>query len=64
MTLDPNVTSVEHLCSLMAAEQEWIWQSVRFNVHTAFWVLSSHYQLDLALVSVDGPYEDFTKEDL
>lgn len=33
-------------------------------MHTTFWVLSSHYEIDLNLVSRDVPYEDFTEEDL
>lgn len=36
----------------------------RFGVHTTFWVLSTYYKLDLALVSADCPYEDFTEEAL
>lgn len=33
-------------------------------MHTAFWVLSTHYQLDLATVTPEGPFEEYTEEDL
>lgn len=64
VTLDPNASSAEHLIAMMAAGWKWILWGVRFGVHTAFWVLSTHNELDLALVSAHGAYKDFTEEDL
>lgn len=34
-----------------------VWRGVRF-------VLLTHYQLDVAMVNTDGPFEDFTEQDL
>lgn len=33
-------------------------------MHTAFWVLSTYYEMDLDRVSHDSPDEEFTEEDL
>lgn len=35
-----------------------------FSVHTTFWGLLTHYQLDLVTVSIEGPVEDYPKAEL
>lgn len=64
VVLDLEASPAVHLAMVMAARWEWIWRGVRFGVHTAFWILLTHYELNLDLVSRDGLYEEFTEEDL
>lgn len=33
-------------------------------MHIAFWVLSTHYQLDLVTVSTDDPFKKYSGENL
>lgn len=59
-----SATPTKYLFVLMTMGQEWIERGVWFGVHIAFWVLSTDYQLNQVTVSVDGPFEEFTEEDL
>lgn len=64
VVLDLEASPAVHMAVVISARQEWIRQGVRFGMHIAFWVISTHYGLELKSVSRDGPFEDFTEEDL